>query len=72
MEEERQSPFTTAGKVLFLATVLLTCAGCYLVFTRVFLNLPSGRYPFFYLFGPVLFAAALFFFGIAALLRRRE
>lgn len=71
MSEERQSPFTGPGKVLFLATVGLGCAGFYWVFVHLFPNLPSGSYPIFYLVGPVAIVAALFFFGIAAVLRKK-
>jgi hypothetical protein len=71
MKEERESPFTGAGKVLFLATVALACGGVAWVLLCLFPNLPSGSYPLFYLLGPVLIGATFFFFGISAILRRR-
>ena len=70
MSEERQSPFTTAGKFLFISIVAIACGGFYWVFTNIFENLPSGSYSIFYLFGPVGIAALLLFFGVAAVLRR--
>ena len=71
MKEERESPFTGAGKFLFLATVALGCAGIAWVLLGVLPNLSSGSYPLFYLLGPVLIGAALFYFGIAAILRKK-
>jgi hypothetical protein len=71
MKEERESPFTGAGKILFLATVIPACGGIAYVLLCIFPNLPPGSYPIFYLFGPVFIGAALFFFGVAAFLRKR-
>ena len=71
MNEERKSPFTGAGKLLFLASVILACCGVAWVLFDIFPNLPPGSYPLFYLFGPTLIFAALFFLGVAAFLRKR-
>ena len=71
MKEDDPNPFTAAGKVLFLFTLLIVCGGIAWVFLGLLPRMPSGSYPVFYLFGPILVAAALFFFGVAAFLRRR-
>lgn len=71
MSEERKSPFTGAGKVLFLGALGIFCGGFYWVFIHLVPTLPSRSYPLYYLLGPVVIAAVLFFFIGATILRRK-
>ena len=71
MQQEAPHPLTGTGKILFLVTILLFGFGMFVLFTDVFIDLPSGSYPLFVLLGPLVLACLALFYGGGAILKRK-
>jgi drug/metabolite transporter (DMT)-like permease len=71
MSENQQNPFTGVGKILFLTSLGLGCGGAYWVFVYELPKMPAGSYPIFYILGPIIIGAVLFFLGTTHLLRKK-
>jgi len=72
MNKDRPSPFTGAGKILFIFTLALGCGGSYWEGVELLPSLPAGSYPLFYLFGPVVIAAFLYSLLLPLSFERKE